>query len=101
MVDMIVDETQKHVDKLADLPAPPPGFTSQRADRNTWPPKFVRRFSPRFNGDKFNKAYLYRFLACLIYLAYQAPTKSICEAWSTDGLNYIPYLHDIMARDIF
>ena len=47
------------------------------------------------------RPYLYRFLAALIYNAYQCPSKSIKEAWSQDPFEYIPYLHEIISRDTF
>ena len=79
MLDMVVDETQKHVDKLAEHPAPPPAFSSHRADRNSRPPKFVRCFYPNFCVEKLNDASLYRFIACLKFSTYQARMKSLRE----------------------
>ena len=88
MVEIVVSETQKHVEKLAAMSEPPQGFMGRRRGDGSWPPEAVKHFSARFKNHSFSKAYLYRFLAALIYIAYQCPSKSIKEAWSMTFITF-------------
>ena len=69
MVERVVSETQKHVDRLASLSEPPSSFLGVRAGNRQWPPQSIIYFKEH----KFSKAYLYRFLAALAYITYQCP----------------------------
>ena len=97
MVEMVVSETQKLVDRLAGLQEPPSSFLGARAGNRQWPPQSILYFK----ANKFSKAYFYRFLAALTYIGYQCPQKSIEEAWSAEKSINLPYLHEIMSRDTF
>ena len=97
MVEMVVSETRKHVDRLEGLQKSPSIFLGARAGNRQWPPQSIQYFK----ANKFSKAYFYRFLAALTYIAYQCPQKSTREAFSSEKSIKLPFLHEIMSRTIF
>ena len=70
MVEMVVSETQKHVDRLAGLREPPSSFLMTRAGNKQWPPQSIQYFK----ANKFSKAFFFISYCAHLYCT-QVPSE--------------------------